>query len=134
MGFLGHHAMLARLFPLRATAFYVVTYLLAVSFPTDRGASGCPGDPDRHLWLTLHTAQAPRSIRVGVADLLSKLFGFPVDADGLIAETKAFVGAANIAAGSFQGFPVSTSGSRAAVSAQRREDPGHRPGREARSC
>ena len=69
------------------------------------------------MWLTLHTAQAPRSIRVGVADLLSKLFGFPVDADGLIAETKAFVGAANIAAGSFQGFPVSTSGSRAAVAA-----------------
>ena len=43
------------------------------------------------------------------------------------------VGAANIAAGLFQGFPVSTSGSRTAVAEQvGREDTGHRAGGRSR--
>ena len=44
------------------------------------------------------------------------------------------IGAANVAAGLFQGFAVSASGSRTAVAEQvGREEPGHRPGRRRRS-
>src|SRR5947208_2638486 len=51
------------------------------------------------------------TIRVGQPP---KLSGFKVDADGFIGEMIG-IGAANLAAGLFQGFPVSTSGSRTAV-------------------
>ena len=42
----------------------VVTYLLAVSFPTDPGQSVVLAIQIATVWLTLHTAQAPRSVHV----------------------------------------------------------------------
>ena len=45
----------------------VVTYLLAVSFPTDLGHSVVLAIQIATVWLTLHTARAPRSIRVGAS-------------------------------------------------------------------
>jgi hypothetical protein len=45
----------------------VVTYLLAVTFPNDRGHSIVLAIQIATVWLTLRTAQAPRSIRVGAS-------------------------------------------------------------------
>jgi hypothetical protein len=45
----------------------VVTYLLAVSFPTDLGHSVLLAIQIATVWLTLHTARAPRSIRIGAS-------------------------------------------------------------------
>ncbi len=42
----------------------VVTYLLAVSFPTDPGQSVVLAIQIATVWLTLHTARAPRSVHV----------------------------------------------------------------------
>ncbi len=42
----------------------VVTYVVAVSFPTDRGHSVVLAIQIATVWLTLHTAHAPRSIRI----------------------------------------------------------------------
>jgi hypothetical protein len=45
----------------------VVTYLLAVSFPTDRGQPVVLAIQIATVWLTLHTARAPRSVRVAAS-------------------------------------------------------------------
>jgi hypothetical protein len=45
----------------------VATYLLAVSIPTDRGQSVVLAIQIATVWLTLHTAKAPRSVRVAAS-------------------------------------------------------------------
>ena len=68
MRFLGHHPMLARFVSADSYGLIlllvVVTYLLAVSLPTDGGQSVVLAIQIATVWLTLHTAKAPRSVRV----------------------------------------------------------------------
>ena len=69
---------------------------------------------------------------VALADTISTASSFAARAGDQVHGDQEMIGigAANVAAGLFQGFPVSTSGSRTAVSrAGRREDPGRGPGR-----
>ena len=69
---------------------------------------------------------------VSLADTISTASSFAARSGDEIDGSREMIGigAANIAAGFFQGFPVSTSGSRTAVAEQAgRQDPGHRAGR-----
>lgn len=45
----------------------VATYLVAVSLPTDRGQSAVLAIQIATVWLTLHVARAPRSVRVAAS-------------------------------------------------------------------
>jgi len=70
-GFRHRHPLLGRLVSADSYGLIlllvVVTYLLAVSFPTDLGHSVVLAIQIATVWLTLHTARAPRSIRVGAS-------------------------------------------------------------------
>ena len=70
-GFLHRHPLLGRLVSADSYGLIlllvVVTYLLAVSFPTDLGHSVVLAIQIATVWLTLHTARAPRSIRIGAS-------------------------------------------------------------------
>ncbi len=70
-GFLERHPLLARLVSADSygliLVLVVITYLLAVSFPTDLGHSVVLAIQIATVWLTLHTARAPLSIRVGAS-------------------------------------------------------------------